>query len=93
MPRLESEDMCADCATPWAKHGWVTPAADGPCPAWPGWAARLQKVRQMFEDMVRRNEVSKAATPPPPKPEPVAVIPSGLPIGEVVERLQFLQAT
>lgn len=93
VPRLESEDMCADCATPWAKHGWVTPPADGPCPAWPGWGARLQKARQMFEDMVRRNEVSKAAAPPPPKPEPVAVIPSGLPIGEVVERLQVLQAT
>lgn len=93
VPRLEAEDMCADCATPWDKHGWVTPPADGPCPAWPGWGAQLRKVRQMFEDMVRRNEESKAAeTPPPPKPEPLAVVPSGLPIAEVVERLQELQA-
>jgi hypothetical protein len=93
IPRLEAEDMCADCPTPWDKHGWVTPPADGPCPAWPGWAARLRKVRQMFEDMVRRNEESKAAkTPPPPKPEPLAVVPSGLPIAEVVERMQELQA-
>jgi hypothetical protein len=93
IPRLEAEDMCADCPTPWDKHGWVTPPAGGPCPAWPGWAARLRKVRQMFEDMVRRNEELKAAkTPPPPKPEPLAVVPSGLPIAEVVERMQELQA-
>jgi hypothetical protein len=92
VPRLEPEDMCADCATLWDKHGWVTPPADGPCPAWPGWGARLTKVRPMFEDLVRRNEESKAAKkPPPPKPEPLAVLPSGLPIAEIVERLQELQ--
>jgi hypothetical protein len=44
VPRLEAEDMCADCPMPWDKHGWVTPPADGPCPAWPGWGARLKKV-------------------------------------------------
>lgn len=54
--------------------------------------ARIEKVRQMFEDMLRRNEVPKAAATPPP-PKPVAVIPSGLPIGEVIERLQVLRAT
>lgn len=93
IPRLEFEDMCADCATPWEKHGWVTPPSDGPCPAWPGWGARLKKARQMLEDMARRTGESKAGkTPPPPKAEPLAVVPSGLPIAEVVERLQELQA-
>lgn len=85
--------MCADCATPRDKHGWVTPPGDGHCPAWPGWGARLKQVRQMVEDMVRRNEESKGAEAPPrPKLEPLALVPSGLPIAEVVERLQELQA-
>jgi hypothetical protein len=93
IPRLEAEDMCADCATPWDRHGWVTPPADGPCPAWPGWGARLEEVRQMLEHIVRRSEQSKVTEAPlRPKPEPLAVVPSGLPIAEVVERLQELQA-
>lgn len=25
IPRLEAEDMCADCATPAKKHGYVSP--------------------------------------------------------------------
>jgi hypothetical protein len=25
IPRLEAQDMCADCPMPWDKHGWVTP--------------------------------------------------------------------
>lgn len=38
VPRLESEDMCADCATPANMHGYSSPPFDGPCPAWPEWA-------------------------------------------------------
>jgi hypothetical protein len=34
IPRLEAQDMCADCPMPWDKHGWVTPPADGPCLDW-----------------------------------------------------------
>lgn len=92
VPRLEAEDMCADCPTPWDKHGWVSPPADSPCPAWPGWGTRLRETRKMLEDMVRRNQEAKAATPLTPKLEPLAIVPSGLPIAEVVQRLQELQA-
>jgi hypothetical protein len=46
----------------------------------------------MFEEMVRRNEEWKAAKTPPPKSEPLAVVPSGLPIAEAVALLQDLQA-
>jgi hypothetical protein len=90
--RLEAEDMCADCATPANMHGYVSPPFDHPCPAWPANAAHLKKFREMFDEMVRRNEARKAEeTPLPPKPEPLAVIPSRLPIAEVVQRLQELQ--
>lgn len=64
-----------------------------PLPRMAGMGARLKQVRQMVEDMVRRNEESKGAEAPPrPKLEPLALVPSGLPIAEVVERLQELQA-
>jgi hypothetical protein len=38
----------------------------------------------MFEDMVRRNEESKATKTPRPKSEPLAVVHSGLPDAEAV---------
>ena len=92
VPRLEAKDMCADCATPAHRHGYVTPPFDGPCPAWPAWGARLKEVRAMFDRMVEANQARNAAeTPPPSKPEPLAIIPSGLPIAQVVQRLQDLQ--
>lgn len=88
IPPLTAEDMCADCAQPFAGHGWCIPPWDGPCPAWPSWAARLKKARAILEFAAR----SKQATQPPtPKPEPLAVIPSGLPIQQVIERLNELQ--
>lgn len=90
---LTAEQMCSECPTPLTGHGWVSRGLHGarPCPAWPGWAARRKKVREMFLEMVARNQ--RAQTPPaPPKPEPLAVVPSGLPLGEVVERLGELQA-
>jgi hypothetical protein len=92
VPRLEAEDMCADCPTPANMHGYVTPPFDGPCPAWPAWGARLKKVREMLEDMAKSVNARKAAeTPSQPEPGPLAVIPSGLPIAQVVQRLQELQ--
>ena len=63
---------------------------DGPCPAWPGWAARIQKVRDMLMAAAER---SKAVAPVPPPPQPLAVIASKLPIAEVIERLTEIQKT
>ncbi|WP_433229201.1 hypothetical protein [Actinomadura formosensis] len=89
---LAAEQMCSECATPIFKHGWVTPPYDGPCPAWPGWAKRIQGVREMLLAAGEANKQRhKPAVPPPRKPEPLAVIPSGLPIAEITARLTELQ--
>lgn len=83
------DEMCSECATPGSKHGWVSPPYDSPCPAWPGWGARLEKVRQMMLEAVERSQPQE---PDPPKPQPLAVIPSGLAIAEVIEQLTKLHA-
>jgi hypothetical protein len=90
IPMLTADDMCSECATPASRHGWVTPPSDGPCPAWPGAAAQRRKFREMFDSMVRATQ--PAPPPAPPKPEPLAVIPSRLPIAEVLARLSEVQA-
>ncbi|WP_163700467.1 hypothetical protein [Mycolicibacterium agri] len=59
VPPLSADDMCSDCPTPIAKHGWRTPPFDGPCPAWPGWGARLRQAREMLaraQPATRRNQ-------------------------------------
>ncbi len=91
VPPLTPADMCADCATPVSEHGWVTPPSSGPCPAWPGQVAIREKLRGMLEQFSRRRESERPATPPAPKPKPLAVVPSGLPIAEVVAKLTELQ--
>ena len=88
IPPLTAEQMCSECPTPTASHGWVTPPFDGPCPAWPGWAARIRKAREMLEAAAER---MKASAPAPPPPQPLAVIPSKLPIAAVIERLTEIQ--
>jgi len=89
IPPLVADDMCSECPTPMAKHGWVTPPFDGPCPAWPGWAARLRRAREILASAAR--DAPKPTKPPVPKPEPLAIIPSGLPNAEVTQRLMELQ--
>jgi hypothetical protein len=91
IPPLEAADMCSECITPASWHGYVTTGANldaGPCPAWPRWAQRICKVREMFAAAIK----DKPAEPPPPKPEPLAVIASGLPIAEVMRQLADIQA-
>jgi hypothetical protein len=88
IPALTADDMCSECPTPMAKHGWVTPPFKGPCPAWPGWAARIREARELLESWSRRAEPQ---APPAPKPQPLAVVPSGLPISEVMARLAEIQ--
>jgi hypothetical protein len=85
-----ADEMCSECATPVARHGWVWPPGH-PCPAWPGWAARMREARQMLETCAKRRDAD-AATPAQPKPTPLAVVPSGLPIADVVAKLTELQA-
>lgn len=91
VPPLTPADMCADCATPVSEHGWVTPPSSGPCPAWPGQVAIRKKLRGMLEQFSRQRESERPATPPAPKPQPLAIVPSGLSIAEVVAKLTELQ--
>ena len=44
----------------------------------------------MLEDFSKRRE-AEAPTLPTPKPQPLAIVPSGLPIAEVVAKLSELQ--
>ncbi|MCV7229085.1 hypothetical protein [Mycolicibacterium komossense] len=89
VPPLTADDMCSECPTPLAEHGWGALPFQRPCPAWPGWGARLRRARKIFETTIRENPPLPA--PPAPKPQPLAKIPSGLPIAEITKRLQELQ--
>ena len=91
IPPLQPADMCSECVSPARWHGYVTAGGNpdaGPCPAWPRWAQRIRKVREMIAAAAKE----KPAEPPPPKPEPLAVVASGLPIAEVIRQLTGLQA-
>jgi uncharacterized small protein (DUF1192 family) len=91
IPRLEAADMCSECALPAGWHGYRTTGANPevrPCPAWPRWAQRIDKVWAMIAAWSKEKPVE----PPPPKPEPLAVIASGLPIAEVLRQLADVQA-
>jgi hypothetical protein len=91
IPPLEAADMCSECVSPARWHGFVITGANpdaGPCPAWPRWAQCIRKAREMIA--AAANE--KPAEPPPPKPEPLAVVASGLPIDEVIRQLTDLKA-
>jgi hypothetical protein len=89
VPPLSEDDMCSECARPASHHGWVSPPYDGPCPAWPGWAERLRQAREILFTATERTKGKEE--PDQPKPHPIAVLPSGLPIAEVIIRLSELQ--
>ena len=85
---LTADDMCSECATPMADHGWVARRTAGPCPAWPGWAAKLEQLRSMME---RASQSKQPVTEPVQAPQPLAVIESGLQIADIISRLEELQ--
>lgn len=89
--RPTAEQMCSECNQPQSWDRWRSNVDGlfytGPCPAWPGWAARIAKAH----DMILRFAAATPAPPAEPKPQPLAAIPSGLPIAEVLERLTQLQ--
>jgi hypothetical protein len=91
VPPMTAADMCSECVTPASWHGFVFEISDanpdrGPCPVWPHWQQRLRNARQIMAMAAK-----PASRPPPPKPQPLAVIPSGLPIEEVISRLAAAQ--
>ncbi|MCS7484838.1 hypothetical protein ACFFQW_44500 [Umezawaea endophytica] len=91
MPPLTEADMCSECVSPSSWHGYTAWGGDfrdiAPCPAWPDWAARLQKARAMLTVPAGKETVLTTT----PRPQPLAVIPSGLPIAEVLQRLKDLE--
>jgi len=89
VPRMRAEDMCADCLTPTAYHEQGGPFTGGPCSAWPENAKKLREVREMLRHAARSNAPSPQLGRS--KPQRLAVVPSGLPIAEVVNQLQKLQ--
>jgi hypothetical protein len=90
IPPVDPRYMCSECSSlqDWHESGTLGDL-HGPCPAWPQWAARLQKVREMLMSVGEENKPKAPA--PEPKPTPIAVLPSGLPISEVISRLTELQ--
>jgi hypothetical protein len=95
IPPLKAADMCSECASPASWHGYTVTITltgatfgAGPYPAWPQWSQRIRKVREMLAAAVK----DKPVEPPPPKPQPLAVIASGLPIAEVMKQLADIQA-
>jgi hypothetical protein len=90
IPPLEPADMCSECVHPksWHEAPWPRLPGMGPCPAWPTWAAHREKVR---EELLKWRPANAKADKLP-KPKPIAVIPSGLPIEEIMSKLAEAQA-
>ncbi|RJQ10190.1 MAG: hypothetical protein C4558_05190 [Dehalococcoidia bacterium] len=92
IPALTSEQMCSECQRPAAWHltGLLTAIGwQAPCLAWPYWSDRIRQAREMLLDRARRSDPIEA---PRARPQPLAKVPSGIPISEVVSMLTELQA-
>jgi hypothetical protein len=93
MAPMQAGDMCSECVSPaWHSPGVTYNLTDmsstgGPCPAWPRWAQQLKKLHRAL-----REPPARPAEPPAPKPKPIAVIPAGLPIEELISKLDAIRA-
>lgn len=92
--KLDASDMCSECYSPLGWHlrrGHVLGEHSGPCPAWPTWAARVQKAREMLLSLAEAKDKQPTA-PPAPKPQPIAVLKSRTPIEGVIAELTRISA-
>ncbi|RJQ92737.1 hypothetical protein [Amycolatopsis panacis] len=89
IPKLDAADMCSECDTPsnWHEISYTMILPEGPCFAWPRRAERMREARERFLELA-----NKPRTPELPKAKPLAVIPSGLPLNQIVAKLAELQA-
>ena len=97
IPPLHAGDMCSECPTPAAWHSLATTfnldpsedvgRVDGPCPAWPWWREWVEEARRQILALAEHK-----GEPPVVVQRPIAVIDSGLPIEEVIARLNAVQA-
>ncbi|WP_414944825.1 hypothetical protein [Amycolatopsis sp. cmx-11-32] len=88
IPEPDVANMCADCDRPssW-HHSRSNVLPQGHCYAWPQY---LDECRQTVE--LLRQLAANRKKPEPPKPKPLAVIPSGLSIDQIMSRLATLKA-
>jgi hypothetical protein len=91
IPRPRVEEMCSECPRPRAWHttlchGVLVLFGAGPCPAGPMWSARIRRARRMLVDTAPGRGL-----PARPVPQPLAVIPSGLALDEVITRLEEIR--
>jgi hypothetical protein len=89
MPPLEPADMCSECVKPtaWHEMPWPLFPGMGPCPAWPDWAAQVIAINKHLAERRAIEKQVKGQT----KPKPLAVIPSGLSIEELMNKLTEMQ--
>lgn len=88
--RLKAAEMCPDCASPRHEHPAIKAPFNYPCAAWPGQKAIHTEVMKLLESSRNRAKADQAA-PESPRPKPLAIVPSGLPMDEIITRLQDLQ--
>lgn len=96
IPPMTAAQMCSEC--PWPA-GWHTVGTtyglagerelSGPCDGWPRWGGQRRKLLQQLAELQTR---PTGPPPPPPEPQPLAVLPSGLPIEEMIATLTAIQA-
>ena len=90
---MQAGDMCPECADPAQHTPEVTydltdlSSTGGPCPAWPQWAHKVDMVRRAL-----REPPARPAEPPAPRPRPSAVIAAGLPIEDLIAKLDAIRA-
>jgi hypothetical protein len=94
---LDAADMCSEGPTPAAWHSLAATLnldpskdvgrVDGPCPAWPWWREWVEEARRQILALAEHK-----GEPPVAVRVPIAVIDSGLPIEEVIARLNAVQA-
>lgn len=93
IPQLDASAMCSECVSPlgWHDDAWPIRHPAGPCPAWPAWAEHRRIFRAELAELRRRRAEAEAAAQP--KIKPIAVIPSGLPVEDLIARLGKIQTT
>lgn len=96
LPPVAEAEMCSECPRPLDWHSYtsfgVLIGEIGPCRAWPQWAEKIRRIREHMVQWAKQNEKAAVLSPAAPKQAPLAVIPSKLPLSEVVERLSRIQA-
>jgi hypothetical protein len=92
---MNADQMCSECPWPasWHTVGVTYGMAGegeltGPCDGWPRWAQQRREMKQKLTELLTR----PAEPLPPPNSQPLAIVPSGLSIEEMIAQLAAIQA-